>query len=140
MFFFSSRRRHTRCALVTGVQTCALPISKRIPGLGLNSLRLLFRFRWVDVLGEKLLGFVPAFPGIRKRQGRVGHQCEQPLLTPEPERKPPLARPGWLYPKMSSASVRTIPEALYQPCLPDIHFLQRTPTLGSSEKQLTTSV
>src|SRR3546814_17522268 len=28
MFFFSSRRRHTRCALVTGVQTCALPISQ----------------------------------------------------------------------------------------------------------------
>src|SRR3546814_6345826 len=25
-FFFSSRRRHTRCALVTGAQTCALPI------------------------------------------------------------------------------------------------------------------
>src|SRR3546814_8190169 len=25
-FFFSSRRRHTICALVTGVQTCALPI------------------------------------------------------------------------------------------------------------------
>src|SRR3546814_7397630 len=25
-FFFASRRRHTRCALVTGVQTCALPI------------------------------------------------------------------------------------------------------------------
>src|SRR3546814_4380843 len=28
-FFFSSRRRHTRCALVTGVQTCALPIFVR---------------------------------------------------------------------------------------------------------------
>src|SRR3546814_16382912 len=27
MFFFSSRRRHTRCALVTGVQTCALPFA-----------------------------------------------------------------------------------------------------------------
>src|SRR3546814_2102975 len=27
VFFYSSRRRHTRCALVTGVQTCALPIS-----------------------------------------------------------------------------------------------------------------
>src|SRR3546814_8276607 len=27
MFFFSSRRRHTRCALATGVQTCALSIS-----------------------------------------------------------------------------------------------------------------
>src|SRR3546814_4784731 len=30
-FFFSSRRRHTRCALVTGVQTCALPISLKMP-------------------------------------------------------------------------------------------------------------
>src|SRR3546814_9836336 len=34
IFFFSSRRRHTRCALVTGVQTCALPISAEM----LNSL------------------------------------------------------------------------------------------------------
>src|SRR3546814_9216306 len=33
MFFFSSRRRHTSCALVTGVQTCALPIS-RLTGEG----------------------------------------------------------------------------------------------------------
>src|SRR3546814_16722886 len=32
MFFFSSRRRHTRCALVTGVQTCALPISPAAAG------------------------------------------------------------------------------------------------------------
>src|SRR3546814_8294893 len=29
-FFFSSRRRHTRCALVTGVQTCVLPISLQL--------------------------------------------------------------------------------------------------------------
>src|SRR3546814_7849803 len=35
LFFFSSRRRHTRCALVTGVQTCALPIcvSAGAPGV-----------------------------------------------------------------------------------------------------------
>src|SRR3546814_19917520 len=33
IFFFSSRRRHTRCALVTGVQTCALPICGRLPGI-----------------------------------------------------------------------------------------------------------
>src|SRR3546814_4296480 len=32
VFFFSSRRRHTRCALVTGVQTCALPISRTWAG------------------------------------------------------------------------------------------------------------
>src|SRR3546814_17350479 len=31
VFFFSSRRRHTRCALVTGVQTCALPIFLVLP-------------------------------------------------------------------------------------------------------------
>src|SRR3546814_5891507 len=42
-FFFSSRRRHTRCALVTGVQTCALPISY-IPALSGFS-RLLFQWR-----------------------------------------------------------------------------------------------
>src|SRR3546814_5597092 len=30
VFFFSSRRRHTRCALVTGVQTCALPIYRSV--------------------------------------------------------------------------------------------------------------
>src|SRR3546814_10785718 len=32
MLFFSSRRRHTRCALVTGVQTCALPIFQQFGG------------------------------------------------------------------------------------------------------------
>src|SRR3546814_9553555 len=43
MFFFASRRRHTRCALVTGVQTCALPIScvrQRIYGHRLNAAAL----------------------------------------------------------------------------------------------------
>src|SRR3546814_8220145 len=36
VFFFSSRRRHTRCALVTGVQTCALPISIDIHAGGVD--------------------------------------------------------------------------------------------------------
>src|SRR3546814_9878285 len=36
LFFFSSRRRHTRCALVTGVQTCALPISLDILGFAVG--------------------------------------------------------------------------------------------------------
>src|SRR3546814_5138606 len=39
VFFFSSRRRHTRCALVTGVQTCALPIYRGLMALR-NSLEL----------------------------------------------------------------------------------------------------
>src|SRR3546814_9198534 len=38
MFCFSSRRRHTRCALVTGVQTCALPISLCVVACAFRSL------------------------------------------------------------------------------------------------------
>src|SRR3546814_15596025 len=43
--FYSSRRRHTRCALVTGVQTCALPISGGCPGKLLSPAR---RRRCID--------------------------------------------------------------------------------------------
>src|SRR3546814_1410066 len=39
-FFFSSRRRHTRCALVTGVQTCALPIFT-------SEMALVHTLKWV---------------------------------------------------------------------------------------------
>src|SRR3546814_12083270 len=52
--FFSSRRRHTRCALVTGVQTCALPISYT------GSLGNLCRW-----LAEQAVGLgVEIFPGF----------------------------------------------------------------------------
>src|SRR3546814_4206857 len=37
-FVFSSRKRHTRCALVTGVQTCALPICPRRIFAKMNAL------------------------------------------------------------------------------------------------------
>src|SRR3546814_5744033 len=40
VFFFSSRRRHTRCALVTGVQTCALPILSKVDPDGLSFAEL----------------------------------------------------------------------------------------------------
>src|SRR3546814_2245320 len=46
--FFSSRRRHTRCALVTGVQTCALPICSghTFPSsVSLRTQNFLFSFR-----------------------------------------------------------------------------------------------
>src|SRR3546814_5553725 len=48
-FFFSSRRRHTRCALVTGVQTCALPIylevwADMIGSIGVIAGALVIRF------------------------------------------------------------------------------------------------
>src|SRR3546814_5283354 len=46
MFFFSSRRRHTRCALVTGVQTCALPICLRDWPFRLRDAAALESLRW----------------------------------------------------------------------------------------------
>src|SRR3546814_19621231 len=39
-FFFSSRRRHTSCALVTGVQTCALPICQILADLGADVIKV----------------------------------------------------------------------------------------------------
>src|SRR3546814_7190651 len=50
-FFFSSRRRHTRCALVTGVQTCALSDLWQF-GLDFRPVMLLGAIQRVDgVLG-----------------------------------------------------------------------------------------
>src|SRR3546814_14182047 len=52
-FFFSSRRRHTRCALVTGVQTCALPISPaRLAARPSGAMRRAGRRRQVRALLE----------------------------------------------------------------------------------------
>src|SRR3546814_3061295 len=60
VFFFSSRRRHTRCALVTGVQTCALPICYRV------------RFLSRDP-GIKLFdGITDLFATLRSRQIALG--------------------------------------------------------------------
>src|SRR3546814_4180936 len=61
-FFFSSRRRHTRCALVTGVQTCALPI---FPEIGTEAARLTGAVLEARSEGRKappLGGFAPAGP------------------------------------------------------------------------------
>src|SRR3546814_2634505 len=86
LFFFSSRRRHTRCALVTGVQTCALPISAiLVEDRGLAPAE-----HW-DILGTRLktvfsnnirnnFGFLNrAHGGIdqagRSEERRVGKEC-----------------------------------------------------------------
>src|SRR3546814_2763664 len=52
--FFSSRRRHTRCALVTGVQTCALPISALFGRLGdlLGRRRILLAVLVISTAGS----------------------------------------------------------------------------------------
>src|SRR3546814_18810024 len=69
-FFFSSRRRHTRCALVTGVQTCALPISylqfvvKGHAGVE-RGLALSLSFLAPEfVVAIGILGWIAARPGV----------------------------------------------------------------------------
>src|SRR3546814_5248607 len=56
IFFLSSRRRHTRCALVTGVQTCALPISRRALVVGgaqaAVGAALAARMTYISVIGN----------------------------------------------------------------------------------------
>src|SRR3546814_14966792 len=51
VFFFSSRRRHTRCALVTGVQTCALPIYTWGYGAMTNRFNDMHNSRAIFVIG-----------------------------------------------------------------------------------------
>src|SRR3546814_7720549 len=55
LFFFSSRRRHTRCALVTGVQTCALPISIHTAHRG--ALSRIFTPKNMSMLEPKIRDF-----------------------------------------------------------------------------------
>src|SRR3546814_5376940 len=94
VFFFSSRRRHTRCALVTGVQTCALPISLMMEavsgsGAGLSGASAIHmnvfglhpvvvhgsdeqKARWLPriIAGEDKACF-----GVRSEERRVGKEC-----------------------------------------------------------------
>src|SRR3546814_1922221 len=66
VFFFSSRRRHTRCALVTGVQTCALPIYRFAP-----------RIR--DLPQKRLYAFTPNATPANVR-ALVGGKINEPLI------------------------------------------------------------
>src|SRR3546814_5158772 len=70
-FFFSSRRRHTRCALVTGGQTCALPIL--LDGL-VHGLDHLDREDQVQVLDVPVL-LGRRFHLGRSEERRVGKEC-----------------------------------------------------------------
>src|SRR3546814_5866378 len=59
-FFFPSRRRHTTCALVTGVQTCALPIC--LSGRGFNRAKALRSIYLCNSFAVALIGPPPLLP------------------------------------------------------------------------------
>src|SRR3546814_3311793 len=64
VFFFSSRRRHTRCALVTGVQTCALPISPAAPITAETPLRPVEPYGKSKLAGERIMAEICGRHGI----------------------------------------------------------------------------
>src|SRR3546814_4415616 len=73
-FFFSSRRRHTRCALMTGVQTCALPIFHRVP---LATIAEFVAAKRADGLAIDVKLLLLLSPSIlaRSEERRVGKEC-----------------------------------------------------------------
>src|SRR3546814_7548019 len=95
VFFFSSRRRHTICALVTGVQTCALPISasrhfSMEASMGIPIIRLSERWDWV--VGGTKFDLGPR-TSRRPELGRCSSSQETPvgglwLAAPESWRRP----------------------------------------------------
>src|SRR3546814_15841104 len=64
-FFFSSRRRHTRCALVTGVQTCALPISK-------DNTKIMAPYKWISLMKAELEAGTWRLIAESRESGNVG--------------------------------------------------------------------
>src|SRR3546814_2628854 len=68
MFFVSSRRRHTRCALVTGVQTCALPIwSIATDQRTLQALEISFGSSLIAAAVNAIFGVIVAWVLVRYR-------------------------------------------------------------------------
>src|SRR3546814_19096583 len=105
MFFFSSRRRHTRCALVTGVQTCALPILPAAEQIGGELDLTVVNMRFVKPLDRELVlelarshdGFATIEDNVvmggagsavaellneRSDESRVGKECVRTVKSP----------------------------------------------------------
>src|SRR3546814_6908915 len=81
--FFSSRRRHTRCALVTGVQTCALPIYelfrqfvRQVLDRSIDELRPVIGGDDLDSIGKALLELLELGLDRRDRRARVSALSE----------------------------------------------------------------
>src|SRR3546814_19538392 len=91
-FFFSSRRRHTSCALVTGVQTCALPIS--IAPLGSSAVPMAGEYSWIrksdveqglirhqllsNLYGREVLGYADKVDPLDWMTATVQHWLKNP--------------------------------------------------------------
>src|SRR3546814_11171349 len=130
LFFFSSRRRHTRCALVTGVQTCALPISNsgvRFDGntytnrlidspdtyLLLHAHNTVDWYPWgPDALAKAKRENKPIFVSVGYCTCYWCHVAER-LSSPQPER--PNLLNAWFVNRQADLEYRTAPVHNEQP-------------------------
>src|SRR3546814_10322053 len=96
MFFFSSRRRHTRCALVTGVQTCALPIFRRqVEHDAIGEILELADIAWPVMLDQmaahRVIDLKPRQPHLRRgfveKEGEGLRNVRPPLAQRSEERR-----------------------------------------------------
>src|SRR3546814_1414424 len=111
-FFFSSRRRHTRCALVTGVQTCALPICvahRRKPMLEVSEAEL-DRILAVNVKGlfHTANAAVPVFRA--RGGGAIVNIASTAAVRP---------RPGLTWYNASKGAVTTLTKSMAIELAPD---------------------
>src|SRR3546814_9109098 len=93
MFFFSSRRRNTRCALVTGVQTCALPIYV-VAGMIVEKVS---GMKLLDFLKAHIFSKLDMHPINQDLAVGKGYPVGYHRYALGPVRPEKPAAPGWLY-------------------------------------------
>src|SRR3546814_16390975 len=123
MFFFSSRRRHTICALVTGVQTCALPISLP-PTPFLSFSAFASKGRTMDITGLRIALFSGNYNYVRDGANQALNQLVGYLLR-------------------QGAKVRVYSPVVPRPAFPPTGDLVGTPSLaipGRSEYRVPSSM
>src|SRR3546814_21114742 len=119
-FVFASRRRHTRCALVTGVQTCALPISSAVVMTSMDC-------RYVGQSHELPVGHVDGFHlehemrnGYARPDAPVAVVAVRATLTEEPPPHPEdLPVPEHRSRFQTVAGPRVIADPHCPTCLPE---------------------
>src|SRR3546814_2512724 len=136
IFFFASGRRHTCCALVTGVQTFALPILPsicRMPMFMRSSFRMspsstraqrlarwrAWRWRWAAWLQATQDGVFTIFAGKRAQSSRLQvWEWRNPIfgMPRNWQARAAIQTPGSPRPTMSNASL----SRRFTVCSPDV--------------------
>src|ERR671924_959713 len=133
-FFFSSRRRHTRSFHVTGVQTCALPISAPAPGA--ESRNRIVNSFFLSIFVKQLVDVYIYTPGVVH-----GYFCLRYIL---PATSDPLTCASLLCAARSSTESNILPQTLHSllgsGSLAPMYILYSSSPLSRGPAALTNSV